>query len=150
MLRLLETKSDASVPKKYLGAFLGHKVWTRPEAKGGSEPGFHELVDVWLEDTGDAYPRVIMWALVDGEAQRCIAAKTVLVQGVDNDQVRPVMIDTRFGPREWQELRTNFPAPDMVFYPKGYLPDRPEKVFEPEVPLPPKPEALGDQFLLPI
>lgn len=145
---MFELTTDASVPKKYLGAFIGHKVWTRPESSGH---GFHELLDVWQEDVGDAYPRVIMWSLVDGEAQRCIAAKTVLVKNIDNAQVRPVVIDTRFGPRDWYELRTNFRAPEMEEHPMGYRPDQPDLVFEPEIIIdPPQHEALGDQFMLPI
>lgn len=79
---------DASVPNEWIGASIGHHIWSRPAAKPGAHADWVELLDVWEEETGDpSYPfRFRAWIWWKGKAWVTVLAKMVHTRGIPAEQ----------------------------------------------------------------
>lgn len=142
---------DASVPNEWIGAFIGHHIWSRPEAKPGAHADWVELLDVWEEETGDpTYPhRFRAWIWWRGKAWVSVIAKLVHTRGIPAGECTFLEWD-----RDGETVRYHTWTPPiddppvLKTRPPGWEPPQPRRAPDPLPTI--VPTECGDQFALPI
>lgn len=142
---------DASVPNEWIGKFIGHHIWSRPEAKPSARAEWVELLDAWEEETNDPTYRYRFraWIWWRGKAWSAVLAQKVHTRGIPNDECTFLEWDrtgetVRF--HTWTPPTDDPPALDR--HPKGWEPPQPLRASNPLPPI--VPTEFGDQFALPI
>lgn len=141
---------DASVPDEWIGTFIGHHIWARPESKPSAPAEWVELLDAWEEETGDpTYPyRFRAWIWWKGKAWLTILAQKVYIQGVPVDECTAMEWDRNGETVTFHTWNPPFDDPPVLeLHPAGWTPPQPQQSPDP---LPIVPTEFGDQFALPI
>lgn len=142
---------NASVPQEWAPRFIGHRIWSRPEAKPGAIAEWVELLDMWEEITEDpAYPfRFRAWIWWKGKAWSALLAQIVYVEGIPESECTKQVFDRDGEKVPWFTWTQPFDdPPELERYPKGWEPPQPSQKPEPLPNI--VPTVFGDQFALPI
>lgn len=102
----------ASIDALDLGAWIGFKVWSNGQGHSHKDYGYHELLDVWIEEDDYGYEHVIGTIQMHQERARHEFPKGASLMGVPIDEVEVndlgggyIIYDIRGRPRKNLEKR---------------------------------------------